>query len=840
MCFCRQHEVSTDFTFLVHKSSSAINVTFFSNALYSKLIELIDFKTLHTGVVHHQNSLSGLALLREYNKLKAYLDTLNSGLPNSTTHSLFSELRLLVDGFLSDGEVFKSFGYENLYERGFLDFKLWKKFQQSKLQRDISSLSDGFFAVDDLEDELIPPTELDIPDLDPVDDNADFNLAGRGLYIPLVDLPYHREGEMPGVMEQIKKPQASPANSQQDATWSPEVESIAQQPDNSVISGPGPLQKESTSIDKDLCDAAETGSLEQAQSLLDRGADLNPKYHPPLLKAAYHGHLDVVKLLLDRGASASFCRLSHALVKAASGGHPQVAHLLLDWGAEISPLRGNKIPLIEAIKAGQVPMVALLLDRGANPETLGRWKDGWISPMALAVKKRDVKISQLLLDRGADLFSKYFSFKNTLLEAAKEANLALVQVLLDCGSQRVDIHTFDSWVAELVQESRLHDNYLQNVLENILVLSAANGKRRIMDRLLHFGVNIDALTQFGTPLSSSARAGQESIVRRLLRKGANIQDAAIFLRANCGSQTTVARLFEIEVEVRTMDTASGAGLSSQKAQNFRCLRGKFIAQYFLMLQKAKISNTGFRKLSQEFGSYRELWSAGIKTLRTLCHGHTSITFGNTMAFLCLAKAIAETLETINSFDLNKQFHDDLYRWMPLFEWEDRRSYREAISSMWSIDLWRWPPTYIGRSKGVISDFLIEISQLASILIGEVNEPLGLHDLNNTGLESSQYQWQLRNNNSPPSTASANSVPILHPTRDPPGPPPEIIHPRPPDSSVRSTTTTLGEEVMADVSTVVKPMVMLLMAGAIFAIVIMFLQCLLSFPGKLFFSFFAAG
>jgi hypothetical protein len=47
-------------------------------------------------------------------------------------------------------------------------------------------------------------------------------------------------------------------------------------------------------------------------------------------------------------------------------------------------------------------------------------------------------------------------------------------------------------------------------------------------------------------------------------------------------------------------------------------------------------------------------------------------------------------------------------------------------------------------------------------------------------------------------------------------------------------------VKADVSTAVKLMVILLMAGAILAIVIMFLQCLLPFPVCLFLSFYVVG
>jgi hypothetical protein len=138
-----------------------MDITIFSNDLYSKLIELLDLKGLQLEVANRQRTINGLILLKHYQILKSHMGTLDSELPHSsTTHSLFLEMEILVNGLLGDGEVFKSFGYEDLYEHEFLEFKLWKKFQQDKLQKDISTLEEGFWAIDDdLEKLSIPPTQ---------------------------------------------------------------------------------------------------------------------------------------------------------------------------------------------------------------------------------------------------------------------------------------------------------------------------------------------------------------------------------------------------------------------------------------------------------------------------------------------------------------------------------------------------------------------------------------------------------------------------------------------------------------------------------------------------------
>jgi hypothetical protein len=61
---------------------------------------------------------------------------------------LIAEARLLIDGLLSDPEFFFNFGYENLYEQGYLTYEDWEAFQEITLDGDLGVLEDSIDTLD--------------------------------------------------------------------------------------------------------------------------------------------------------------------------------------------------------------------------------------------------------------------------------------------------------------------------------------------------------------------------------------------------------------------------------------------------------------------------------------------------------------------------------------------------------------------------------------------------------------------------------------------------------------------------------------------------------------------
>jgi hypothetical protein len=216
-------------------------------------------------------ALNGLDLLRSYQTLKTRLSALRSELTiNPTVSSLVSEMELLVDGFLADGAVFKSFGYEDLYEHGFLTFEHWKVFQQARLQRDISVLDEGFCAIDEVGDfkELIDSFNLQSMEVDPADAQTNDT--------PLV--------------------------------FSEPSPDLSLNPESLSLTHPSISETAAASL---LVRAAAEGHEGDVRLLLDRGAALNgvrvrnvrQKREVPVVEAAKAGHEAVVRLLLSRGAA---------------------------------------------------------------------------------------------------------------------------------------------------------------------------------------------------------------------------------------------------------------------------------------------------------------------------------------------------------------------------------------------------------------------------------------------------------------------------------------------------------------------------------------------------------
>ena len=141
-----------------------------------------------------------------------------------------------------------------------------------------------------------------------------------------------------------------------------------------------------------------------------------------LFCASYEGHTPVVALLLDRGADVHFDE-DDALVTACFRGHLATATLLLDRGADVHAQDDE--PLTLAAEEGHLETVRLLLDRGA----LAQAQDNWSLRMA-ALSGR-LEIAKLLLDRGANIQSHN---GRPLLNAALSGQLEMVRFLLDRGA----------------------------------------------------------------------------------------------------------------------------------------------------------------------------------------------------------------------------------------------------------------------------------------------------------------------------------------------------------------------------------------------------------------------
>lgn len=145
-CLCQHHgRTESHFVFLAQKTKSTFDLIIYDATLYLRIAGALGWDIV--GAVFDQGGfvVDGFALLRNCEILMQDLDALlqqKCGDPSDAY--LVSSMRLLVDGFLGDEEVFRSFGHTFLHEQQHISFDHWKKFQVSRAMKDIMLLDHGF------------------------------------------------------------------------------------------------------------------------------------------------------------------------------------------------------------------------------------------------------------------------------------------------------------------------------------------------------------------------------------------------------------------------------------------------------------------------------------------------------------------------------------------------------------------------------------------------------------------------------------------------------------------------------------------------------------------------
>ncbi len=156
-----------------------------------------------------------------------------------------------------------------------------------------------------------------------------------------------------------------------------------------------------------LAAACRSGNLEDARRVINFGApvDAEFQYRTPLTTACEQGPTELVRLLLTRGADPNRAiRNGTPLVMVCTGrSSPEEAvkmcELLIDYGASLDLKCMGWIPLWYAARAGNVPMVRYLLDRGSAVGST----DPLSSPLWEACYYRKFDAARLLISRGADI-----------------------------------------------------------------------------------------------------------------------------------------------------------------------------------------------------------------------------------------------------------------------------------------------------------------------------------------------------------------------------------------------------------------------------------------------------
>ncbi|KAI4109132.1 MAG: hypothetical protein LQ339_001938, partial [Xanthoria mediterranea] len=330
--------------------------------------------------------------------------------------------------------------------------------------------------------------------------------------------------------------------------------------------------------------AAITGRTGAMAILLDAGADINEHhvggYGSALIAAITNTKHKAVELLLARGANPSLGagRMSHFPIIAAASlsENEDMVQLLIDAGADVNAQGGRwHTALQSAAVGGNVGSMRVLLDAGADVNAVG---GVYGSALSAAYRKGWYYCTDLLWERGVSNKLRGGMMVTPLMSAISGACQTLVTFLIKENDADPNEHSNNFWGSPLhycIYSSRSDADVLVDLFLEYgadpnglgpaglggyygtpLNAAAARNKPKLMEILLDKGADpnirgnqqgwtalqlaclhnrlepfnillehdpdVNAHGPYGTPLQAAAYSGAKPLVRKLLRRGADL------------------------------------------------------------------------------------------------------------------------------------------------------------------------------------------------------------------------------------------------------------------------------------------------------------------------------
>ena len=301
---------------------------------------------------------------------------------------------------------------------------------------------------------------------------------------------------------------------------------------------------------KELFQAIRRGEISAIRKVLDRDPKLigtvDENGSTPLILAAYWAGAAEVKELLARGADPNAKNDSGVAALIPATDNLESTRMLVEAGAEVNARTeaGDTALIVAAQRAGGARVVEYLLDKGANLKTATN--DG-ATALHRAAECGDVDVLKLLVDKGADVDAQRknpFGGQSPLASAVVFGHGAAVRYLLskgakanigDAGFSRAVFQGNVEIVKALLEAGVEVKNRGNQAFpgfggfEPILALAcfSYNADPQIVRMLLDRGADPTAKSQQGqTPLELARERGYEDVARLLVQAIEKKQAAA--------------------------------------------------------------------------------------------------------------------------------------------------------------------------------------------------------------------------------------------------------------------------------------------------------------------------
>jgi len=284
------------------------------------------------------------------------------------------------------------------------------------------------------------------------------------------------------------------------------------------------------------------------KSLLEDGVDVNAHCsagETALYRASKGGRENIIRLLLEAGAetTGSSCR---SLYAACERGHTQIVDLLLRHSADPNtfsvssalrtPMRvasSDSLPIICAVQKGYIDIVNLLLKHGADVNKQDKTgKSALIAFLALMASRRSKTNQVSNPSEESD-----FNVLKSMLLAGGDASM------LSRYTGQNALHIASSFgmcdvMTELIQLGGTDCNELTSSGKSALDLAFEKGHEEAVELLLKSGAKPDRKisTAFSNRshfsyestmplLCAAVKSGNETMVKTLLKYGANVNES---------------------------------------------------------------------------------------------------------------------------------------------------------------------------------------------------------------------------------------------------------------------------------------------------------------------------
>lgn len=233
----------------------------------------------------------------------------------------------------------------------------------------------------------------------------------------------------------------------------------------------------------------------------------------------------------------------------------KVSRLLLLAGASpdfVTPFLGHAPILCIAAHEGNVPMVRLLLEFGADVE---QTNSQGCTPLVLAASNGHCDVVRQLVAAGSALGHTDTANRCALVHAARMNQLSIVKYMIACD-----------WIPRSPEDE---DVSLENALQQALIAAASQGNTSIIEDLLDINEiridDTDTLTG-ETALTGSAKNGCTDTVDTLLSRGALVNHSnkkgltALLLAVKEGHWAVAERLLQNHADPELMDPSGKTAL----------------------------------------------------------------------------------------------------------------------------------------------------------------------------------------------------------------------------------------------------------------------------------------